>query len=222
MGGRPWSPAPTPGGAAGSLWAPMGGPRAPGKGTGALWRRGLGCGGRQRLAQRSPRWAGGAGPLGCEDGLRAPRVSDSRRCPGSAGGRSLPDSTGKELSEKAALGVLAPRLPGLEPVSARPWKALRSGAGAAQLSRLPFFLCSRRNRLTSPRWKAASNAMSLQWTAVATFLYAEVFAVLLLCIPFISPKRYGPWSAQASQGELLRSLSLQSWWALELRPDGSR
>lgn len=35
--------------------------------------------------------------------------------------------------------------------------------------------------------------MSLQWTAVATFLYAEVFAVLLLCIPFISPKRYGPW-----------------------------
>lgn len=33
-------------------------------------------------------------------------------------------------------------------------------------------------------------AMSLQWTAVATFLYAEVFAVLLLCVPFISPKRY--------------------------------
>lgn len=32
--------------------------------------------------------------------------------------------------------------------------------------------------------------MSLQWTAVATFLYAEVFCVLLLCIPFISPKRW--------------------------------
>ncbi|XP_059943489.1 B-cell receptor-associated protein 31 [Mesoplodon densirostris] len=32
--------------------------------------------------------------------------------------------------------------------------------------------------------------MSLQWTAVATFLYAEVFVVLLLCIPFISPKRW--------------------------------
>lgn len=31
--------------------------------------------------------------------------------------------------------------------------------------------------------------MSLQWTAVATFLYIEVFFVLLLCIPFISPKR---------------------------------
>uniref|UniRef100_A0A3Q2D5E8 BAP29/BAP31 transmembrane domain-containing protein n=1 Tax=Cyprinodon variegatus TaxID=28743 RepID=A0A3Q2D5E8_CYPVA len=31
--------------------------------------------------------------------------------------------------------------------------------------------------------------MSLQWTAVATFLYVEVFLVLLLCIPFISPKR---------------------------------
>jgi B-cell receptor-associated protein 31 len=43
--------------------------------------------------------------------------------------------------------------------------------------------------------------MSLQWTAVATFLYAEVFAVLLLCIPFISPKRYGLWSKQASKWE---------------------
>ncbi|EHB11647.1 B-cell receptor-associated protein 31 [Heterocephalus glaber] len=32
--------------------------------------------------------------------------------------------------------------------------------------------------------------MSLQWTAVATFLYAEVFAVLFLCIPFISPRRW--------------------------------
>ncbi|XP_051963917.1 B-cell receptor-associated protein 31-like [Xyrauchen texanus] len=32
--------------------------------------------------------------------------------------------------------------------------------------------------------------MSLQWTAVATFLYAEVFAILLLCVPFISPKRW--------------------------------
>lgn len=32
--------------------------------------------------------------------------------------------------------------------------------------------------------------MSLQWTAVATFLYAEVFLILLFCIPFISPKRW--------------------------------
>ncbi|KAM9325204.1 B-cell receptor-associated protein 31 [Gastrophryne carolinensis] len=32
--------------------------------------------------------------------------------------------------------------------------------------------------------------MSLQWTAVAAFLYAEVFIVLLLCIPFISPTRW--------------------------------
>ncbi|XP_056451973.1 B-cell receptor-associated protein 31 [Gadus chalcogrammus] len=32
--------------------------------------------------------------------------------------------------------------------------------------------------------------MSLQWMAVATFLYMEVFLVLLLCIPFISPKRW--------------------------------
>lgn len=215
----------------------MGGPRAPGPlgFPGGRERRSFGRKREGVMETGAGVWGAGAsgaalpsaggagpGPRGCEDGLRAPRVSDSRRCPGSAGGRSLPDSTGKELSEKAALGVLAPRLPGLEPVSARPWKVLRSGAGAAQLSRLPFFLCSRRNRLTSPRWKAASNTMSLQWTAVATFLYAEVFAVLLLCIPFISPKRYGPWSAQASQGELLRSLSLQSWWALELRPDGNR
>uniref|UniRef100_A0A8C2SW11 Endoplasmic reticulum transmembrane protein n=1 Tax=Coturnix japonica TaxID=93934 RepID=A0A8C2SW11_COTJA len=33
-------------------------------------------------------------------------------------------------------------------------------------------------------------AMSLQWTVVATFLYAEVFLVLLLCVPFVSPTRW--------------------------------
>ncbi|XP_066470291.1 B-cell receptor-associated protein 31 [Tiliqua scincoides] len=32
--------------------------------------------------------------------------------------------------------------------------------------------------------------MSLQWAAVATFLYAEVFLVFLLCIPFISATRW--------------------------------
>ncbi|KAM6032570.1 B-cell receptor-associated protein 31 [Chlamydotis macqueenii] len=32
--------------------------------------------------------------------------------------------------------------------------------------------------------------MSLQWTAVATFLYAEVFLVLLLCVPFVSAARW--------------------------------
>ncbi|XP_053908221.1 B-cell receptor-associated protein 31 isoform X3 [Cuculus canorus] len=32
--------------------------------------------------------------------------------------------------------------------------------------------------------------MSLQWTAVAAFLYAEVFLVLLLCVPFISATRW--------------------------------
>nr|XP_037852111.1 B-cell receptor-associated protein 31-like isoform X2 [Chlorocebus sabaeus] len=41
-----------------------------------------------------------------------------------------------------------------------------------------------------PVGKPSSSRMSLQWTAVATFLYAEVFVVLLLCIPFISPKRW--------------------------------
>lgn len=32
--------------------------------------------------------------------------------------------------------------------------------------------------------------MSLQWTAVAMFLYGEVFAVLLLCVPFVSAPRW--------------------------------
>ncbi|OXB76954.1 UNVERIFIED_CONTAM: hypothetical protein H355_014776 [Colinus virginianus] len=32
--------------------------------------------------------------------------------------------------------------------------------------------------------------MSLQWTVVAMFLYAEVFLVLLLCLPFVSPTRW--------------------------------
>uniref|UniRef100_A0A670KIL8 Endoplasmic reticulum transmembrane protein n=1 Tax=Podarcis muralis TaxID=64176 RepID=A0A670KIL8_PODMU len=32
--------------------------------------------------------------------------------------------------------------------------------------------------------------MSLQWAAVATFLYAEVLLVFLLCIPFISATRW--------------------------------
>ncbi|XP_067832324.1 B-cell receptor-associated protein 31 [Heptranchias perlo] len=32
--------------------------------------------------------------------------------------------------------------------------------------------------------------MSLQWTAVAGFLYGEVFALLLMCIPFISAKQW--------------------------------
>ncbi|NXU31266.1 BAP31 protein, partial [Thalassarche chlororhynchos] len=32
--------------------------------------------------------------------------------------------------------------------------------------------------------------MSPQWTAVATFLYAKVFLILLLCIPFILATRW--------------------------------
>ncbi|XP_034541913.1 B-cell receptor-associated protein 29-like isoform X2 [Notolabrus celidotus] len=32
--------------------------------------------------------------------------------------------------------------------------------------------------------------MTLQWTAVALFLYAEIAANLILCIPFISAKRW--------------------------------
>uniref|UniRef100_A0A3B4AF96 Endoplasmic reticulum transmembrane protein n=1 Tax=Periophthalmus magnuspinnatus TaxID=409849 RepID=A0A3B4AF96_9GOBI len=32
--------------------------------------------------------------------------------------------------------------------------------------------------------------MTLQWTAVAIFLYVEMGSLLILCIPFISPKRW--------------------------------
>ncbi|XP_034025268.1 B-cell receptor-associated protein 29-like isoform X2 [Thalassophryne amazonica] len=32
--------------------------------------------------------------------------------------------------------------------------------------------------------------MTLQWTAVATFLYAEIGVLVILCLPFISPRRW--------------------------------
>uniref|UniRef100_A0A3P9QCE4 Endoplasmic reticulum transmembrane protein n=1 Tax=Poecilia reticulata TaxID=8081 RepID=A0A3P9QCE4_POERE len=32
--------------------------------------------------------------------------------------------------------------------------------------------------------------MTLQWTAVALFLYAEIVVILILCIPFISARRW--------------------------------
>lgn len=32
--------------------------------------------------------------------------------------------------------------------------------------------------------------MTLQWTVVASFLYAEIGLILLLCLPFISPRRW--------------------------------
>ena len=42
--------------------------------------------------------------------------------------------------------------------------------------------------------------MSLQWTAVATFLYAEVFLVLLLCVPFVSAARWGGRDPPGAEG----------------------
>lgn len=51
--------------------------------------------------------------------------------------------------------------------------------------------------------------MSLQWTAVATFLYIEVFFVLLLCIPFISPKRLVPVFSRLSNPRLSLNMSVQ-------------
>ncbi|KAL4659420.1 B-cell receptor-associated protein 29 isoform X1 [Arapaima gigas] len=32
--------------------------------------------------------------------------------------------------------------------------------------------------------------MTLQWTAVASFLYAEIVVLLILCLPFVSPNRW--------------------------------
>ncbi|XP_063516341.1 B-cell receptor-associated protein 31 isoform X1 [Pongo pygmaeus] len=66
----------------------------------------------------------------------------------------------------------------------------QGSSGEAALNVLTHVLEGAGNKLTSPCGKPSSNRMSLQWTAVATFLYAEVFVVLLLCIPFISPKRW--------------------------------
>uniref|UniRef100_A0A6B0TWB9 BAP29/BAP31 transmembrane domain-containing protein n=1 Tax=Ixodes ricinus TaxID=34613 RepID=A0A6B0TWB9_IXORI len=37
---------------------------------------------------------------------------------------------------------------------------------------------------------AAASTMSIQWTIVAAFLYAEIAVVLLLMIPFISPRAW--------------------------------
>lgn len=57
--------------------------------------------------------------------------------------------------------------------------------------------------------------MSLQWTAVATFLYMEVFFVLLLCIPFISPKRSESTSYMFFGGlvVVVGGEFLLSWWS---------
>uniref|UniRef100_A0A3B3HU57 Endoplasmic reticulum transmembrane protein n=2 Tax=Oryzias latipes TaxID=8090 RepID=A0A3B3HU57_ORYLA len=56
--------------------------------------------------------------------------------------------------------------------------------------------------------------MSLQWTAVATFLYVEVFLVLLLCIPFISPKR---WS-KVFKSRILQTIALygNTWFMVAI------
>lgn len=46
-------------------------------------------------------------------------------------------------------------------------------------------------RLASVSVSLQEITMTLQWTAVAFFLYAEIGLNLILCIPFISAKRYG-------------------------------
>lgn len=76
-----------------------------------------------------------------------------------------------------------------------------------------FFPLETLTDLTSPLFLSCmvpGVIMSLQWTAVATFLYIEVFFVLLLCIPFISPKRSEITSFFFFFG---RGLLLLSWWS---------
>lgn len=48
--------------------------------------------------------------------------------------------------------------------------------------------------------------MSLQWTLIATFLYLEIFVVLLLVLPVISPKRW----QKLFKSRFLQSLSNQA------------
>ncbi|XP_032401554.1 B-cell receptor-associated protein 29 [Xiphophorus hellerii] len=45
--------------------------------------------------------------------------------------------------------------------------------------------------------------MTLQWTAVALFLYAEIAVILILCIPFISARRW----------QIIFQLRIWSWMA---------
>lgn len=47
--------------------------------------------------------------------------------------------------------------------------------------------------------------MTLQWTAVALFLYGEIALNLLLCVPFVSAKRCGNKRA-AFRGQELKVL----------------
>ncbi|XP_010903612.1 B-cell receptor-associated protein 29 [Esox lucius] len=46
--------------------------------------------------------------------------------------------------------------------------------------------------------------MTLQWTAVAIFLYVEIVVILILCLPFISAKRW----------RSLFNLNIWSWFSL--------
>ncbi|KAK9407609.1 B-cell receptor-associated protein 31 [Crotalus adamanteus] len=53
-----------------------------------------------------------------------------------------------------------------------------------------FVLSSCESQLFLEPFPSHTSMMSLQWAAVATFLYAEVLLVFLLCIPFISATRW--------------------------------
>ncbi|KAM7121295.1 tRNA-dihydrouridine(20a/20b) synthase [NAD(P)+]-like isoform 4-T4 [Molossus nigricans] len=53
-----------------------------------------------------------------------------------------------------------------------------------------------RNQVENPRFSVSikirceEKKMTLQWTAVATFLYAEIGLILIFCLPFIPPQRW--------------------------------
>lgn len=54
------------------------------------------------------------------------------------------------------------------------------------------------NSILSYSPQAIAITMTLQWTVVAFFLYAEIAVNLILCIPFISAKRYWKFNTHAS------------------------
>lgn len=48
--------------------------------------------------------------------------------------------------------------------------------------------------------------MTLQWTAVALFLYGEIALNLLLCVPFVSAKRCGSLQRWRLEGSVCRTV----------------
>ncbi|KAF7246685.1 B-cell receptor-associated protein 29 [Varanus komodoensis] len=106
---------------------------------------------------------------------------------------------GGAMLATASLAICCPLrlLPALPPsaVTEAPLLRLRRRRAAAAAAAIgPNRLAGRGSSADEGRAKAtsygASNRMTFQWTAVATFLYAEIAILLLLCLPVISPLRW--------------------------------